>query len=189
MKENLLRSMIRKQIKSSLNEFSSGDIRSTVSSTLGRVEKMAGVKMLKKALGQGTTQQQAAGLLQVIKAISGDDQQVARHLSKMLMKKGSIDTSSAGEADPTASVTEYTAGVDDSKTVEEKVSKSLQAKSAKVDKTQAMKMLKQALAVKSAQQQTDFVSDLIKKLELKDSAEKRLVQTLRKKLGTKTKEK
>jgi hypothetical protein len=83
----------------------------------------------------------------------------------------------------------YIIDVDDSKTVEEKVSKSLQAKSAKVDKTQAMKMLKQALAVKSAQQQTDFVSDLIKKLELKDSAEKRLVQTLRKKLGTKTKEK
>jgi len=183
MKENLLRGMIRKQIKSSLNEFSTG-ARSTVQSTLGRVEKMAGVKMLKKALGQGSAQQQAAGLLQVVKAISGDDQQVGKLLGRMLMKTGSI-------AAPEAPVAEegYTAGVDDSKTVEEKVSKSLQAKSDKVDKTQAMKMLKQALGNKSAQQQTDFVSDLIKKLELKDSAEKRLVQTLRKKLGTKTKEK
>ena len=50
MKEQKLRTMIRNQIKSSLKEATLGDPRQQVTKTLGRVEKMAGVKMLKKAL-------------------------------------------------------------------------------------------------------------------------------------------
>ena len=49
MKENVLRDMIRKQIKSSLKE-APEMARTAVGASLGRVEKMAGVKMLKKAL-------------------------------------------------------------------------------------------------------------------------------------------
>ncbi len=85
MKEKVLREMIRKQIKTSLQE--APDIaRSAVGSSLGRVEKMAGVKMLKKALGQGSPAQQASGLLKVIQTISGNNPTVGKMLSRMLMK-------------------------------------------------------------------------------------------------------
>ena len=50
MKENKLREMIRKQIKSSLSEAAP---KAAVDTSLGKVEKLAGVKMLKNALGQG----------------------------------------------------------------------------------------------------------------------------------------
>ena len=61
MKEDLLRGMIRKQIKSSLKtEDFASRARGQVGSTLDKIEKMAGVKMLKKALGSGSPQQQAA---------------------------------------------------------------------------------------------------------------------------------
>ena len=71
MKEKTLREMIRKQIKTSLKE--SPMAKAVATKGLARVEKMAGVKMLKKALGQGTPAQQAAGLLQVVQAISGNN--------------------------------------------------------------------------------------------------------------------
>ena len=51
MKEDVLRKMIRKQIKSSINEAPMA--RGQVTSTLGRIEKMAGVKMLKKSIFEG----------------------------------------------------------------------------------------------------------------------------------------
>ena len=53
MKEDLLRGMIRKQIKSSLKEADFGSVRTQVDTGLGKIERMASVKMLKKALGQG----------------------------------------------------------------------------------------------------------------------------------------
>ena len=90
MKEKLIREMIKKQIKSSLKE-APDMARSAVGASLGRVEKMAGVKMLKKALGQGTPQQQAAGLLKVVQSISGNNPATAKALARMLVK-GGIDT-------------------------------------------------------------------------------------------------
>jgi len=161
MKEDVLRKMIRKQIKSSLNEITP---RGRVTQTLGRVEKMAGVKMLKQALGQGSPVQQASGLLAVVKAISGDSPQVAKLLSRMLQKKQTTDVPSETPVAPDA--------------MEE--NKALAAKMGRLDNTQQMKMIKQALSSKSAIQQTDFVLDMIKGLDLKDSAKKRLFLTLRK---------
>ena len=128
MKEDILRSMIRKQIKSTLDEAS--PVRTAVTSKLGSIEKMTGVKMLKKALGQGGPAQQAAGLHAVVKAISGDNPQTAKMLSRLLMKKG-IDSPEPTE--PTPSVAEA------------KVSSALAKRMGRVDKTQAMVMMKKAL--------------------------------------------
>lgn len=88
MKETTLRNLIRKQIKESLKEAPMA--KKAVGQKLGKIEKMAGVKQLKTILGQGTSAQQAAGLLRVVQAISGNDQSVAKQLALMLMKKDSL---------------------------------------------------------------------------------------------------
>ena len=165
MKETTLRNMIRKQIKESLKEAPMA--KASVGSKLGSIEKLAGVKMLKKALGQGTPVQQAAGLLQVVQAISGDNPAVAKQLSRMLMKKDSLSGKPVGAADLFDSIEEA------------EVSSALASKSARVDKTQAMQMLKKTLGTKPATQQTDFVIDMINNLGLKDSAKKRLLLKMR----------
>ena len=176
MKENKLREMIRKQIKTSLQE-APDMARGQVDTSLGRVEKMAGVKMLKKALDQGSPQQQAAGLLKVVQTISGNNPLVGKMLARMLMK--------GGISAPEAPVSEdaYTAGVDDGAagdSLEE--NKALDNRMGKVDKTQAMKMLKQQLGTKPATVQTDFVLDLINGLGLKDAAKQRLKMKIRQEL-------
>jgi len=165
MKETTLRNMIRKQIKESLKE--APVAKAAVGNKLGSVEKLAGIKMLKKALGQGTPAQQAAGLLQVVQAISGDNPAVAKQLSRMLMKKDSLSGKPVGAADLFDSIEEA------------EVSSALASKSARVDKTQAMQMLKKTLGTKPATQQTDFVIDMINNLGLKDSAKKRLLLKMR----------
>jgi len=165
MKETTLRNMIRKQIKESLKE--APVAKAAVGNKLGSVEKLAGIKMLKKALGQGTPAQQAAGLLQVVQAISGDNPAVAKQLSRMLMKKDSLSGKPAGAADLFDSIEEA------------EVSSALASKSARVDKTQAMQMLKKTLGTKPATQQTDFVIDMINSLGLKDGAKKRLLLKMR----------
>jgi hypothetical protein len=175
MKENVLRKMIRKQIKTSLKE--SPDLATgRVGASLGRVEKMAGVKMLKKALDTGSPQQQAAGLLKVIKAISGNNPTVGKMLGRMLMK-GGITSDTA----PEVAEENYTAGIDDNEagTSLEEASSALASRMGRVDKTQAMVQMKKMLATRPATQQTDFVIDMINGLELKDSAKKRLLLKLR----------
>ena len=104
MKEKVLREMIRKQIKASLQE-APDMARGAVGTSLDRVEKMAGVITLKKALGQGTPQQQAAGLLKVVQAISGNNPATGKALARMLMSSG-IEGEKPTEEN-------YTAGVDD----------------------------------------------------------------------------
>tara|TARA_R110001592_G_scaffold355122_1_gene655413 strand:- start:73 stop:591 length:519 start_codon:yes stop_codon:yes gene_type:complete len=168
MKETTLRNMIRKQIKESLKE--APIAKAAVGSKLGSVEKMAGVKMLKKALGQGSPIQQAAGLLQVVQSISGNNPAVAKQLSRMLMKKDSL----SGDMDTPAVASENFAPVE-----EAEVSSALSSKMGRVDKTQAMQMMKKTLATKPATQQTDFVIDMINNLGLKDSAKKRLILKMR----------
>jgi hypothetical protein len=150
MNETILRNMIRHQIKNTLTEQPSASGR--VATTLGRVEKMAGVKMLKKALGTGGPAQQAAGLHAVVKSISGDNPQTAKLLARALMKKGS------DAPDPAPAPTPE---------VNEKVSASLTSRMGKLDKTQAMKMMRAALRTKPASQQAEFVADLVKNLDLK----------------------
>jgi len=169
MKETTLRNMIRKQIKESLKE--APIARKAVGQKLGSVEKMAGVKMLKQALGQGSPVQQAAGLLKVVQSISGNNPTVAKQLARMLMKKGSLD-GDMGKPDGAADRFE---SVDEANTA-------LDSKLGKVDKTQAMKMLKQTLGNKSATVQSDFVIDMINGLGLKDGAKQRLKMKLRQEL-------
>tara|TARA_R110002167_G_scaffold111236_1_gene282695 strand:- start:213 stop:836 length:624 start_codon:yes stop_codon:yes gene_type:complete len=193
MKENTLRGMIRNQIKSSLKE--SPMARATVGTKLGSVEKMAGVKMLKKALGQGSPVQQAAGLLQVVQAISGNNPSVGKQLAIML-RKGGI-TAPEAPVPPPAPVEEglldflkkkekeapknkeggnEPIGVDydgnyiyESKNfaVAEDVSSALTNRMGRLDKTQAMIMMKKTLANKPASQQAEFVASLVKGLDLK----------------------
>jgi len=52
----------------------------------------------------------------------------------------------------------------------------------RVDKTQAMGMLKKTLSTKPATQQVDFIIAMIQGFELKDSAKSRLILKLRKAL-------
>tara|TARA_B100001094_G_C18065229_1_gene737116 strand:- start:268 stop:786 length:519 start_codon:yes stop_codon:yes gene_type:complete len=169
MKEDTLRGMIRKQIKSSLKE--SPIARSAVGAKLGSVEKMAGVKMLKKALGQGTPAQQAAGLLQVVQAISGNNPATSKMLARMIMKKGIT----ADAPEPTVEESSPNFAIK-----EAEVSSALSSKMGRVDKTQAMQMMKKTLGTKPATQQVDFVVSMINGLDLKDSAKKRLLLKLRK---------
>ena len=49
----------------------------------------------------------------------------------------------------------------------EKVSPTLTSRMGRLDKTQAMKMLRKALSTKPASQQAEFVADLVKNLDLK----------------------
>ena len=182
MKEQVLREMIQKQIKSSLNESPMASAR--VEKGLGRIEGMAGVKMLKQALGQGTPQQQAAGLLKVVQAISGNNPSTGKMLARMLMKGGISSDMPAEE--PVGE--NYTPGVDDGiaqsnvATDEVEENKSLSTKLGRVDKTQAMVQLKNQLGNKSASIQSDFVMDLINGLGLKDAAKQRLKMNFRKEL-------
>jgi len=184
MKENKLRNMIRRQIKTSLTESPMAKTQATKG--LARVEKMAGVKMLKKALGQGTPQQQAAGLLAVVQAISGNNPTTGKMLARMIMKGG------IAAAEPEMPTTEenYTPGVDDGigqdveASLEEdgnrKISGALSSRMGRVDKTQAMVQMKKMLGTRPATQQVDFVIKMINDLDLKSSAKKRLLLMMRK---------
>jgi len=205
MKEDILREMIRKQIKSSLNE--APIARSAVSTKLSSVEKMAGVKMLKKALGQGGPQQQAAGLLAVVKAISGNNSATGKMLARMLMKSGIAAPEPAPveeglldflkkkekEAPKNKEGGNEPIGVDydgnyiyesaNFAVTERGMSAGLTSRMGRVDKTQAMVAMKKALSTKPATQQVDFVIAMVNDLGLKDSAKKRLLLKLRKGLS------
>ena len=150
MKEATLRGMIRRQIKSSLTE--APGARASVGAKLGAAEKTSAIKMLKRALGQGTPQQQAAGLFQVVQAISGKSAPAGKILARMLMK-GGLNAPEAPEAPISP--------------VEEDVSANLTNRMGRLDKTQAMSMLRKTLKNKPASQQAEFVADLVKSLQLK----------------------
>ena len=126
---------------------------------------MASVKMLKRALGTGSPAQQAAGLLQVVQAISGGNSTTGKMLGRMLTKGGiSAPAAPAPMPEPVQ---------------EAEMSSALASKKGRVDKTQAMKTMLRTLASKPATQQVDFVVSMIKDMDLKDSAKKRLVLKLR----------
>jgi len=158
MKENVLRKLIQNQIKKSLQESPADQIGRGIE----KIEKTTSVKMLKRALQRGGPEQQANGLLKVIQAVSGNSPIVAKKLAMKLQGQGLATDQTTQEP-----------------SVEEGV---LDTKSDKLDKTQAMRMLKQALGQRPANQQSAFVIDLINKLDLKEPAKKRLVMTIRKNL-------
>jgi len=161
MNESKLRETIRKEIRKSLKEV---DVTKGVEQGAAQLDKQPGVKMLKRALGQGSPRQQAAGLLKVINAISGGSSAVKMALIQMLKPKDAL----AGDM-PAASEPVSEAPID-----------VLQKKQDKVDSTQHMKNLKRSLATKSAEVQAQFVADLVKGLDLKANLPK-LIQKLRKK--------
>lgn len=162
MKEKTLRGMIRQQIKSSLSE--SPVAKPVIGKKLSSIEKMASIKMLKKALGQGTPAQQASGLLQVVQAISGGNATTGKMLGRMLTKGGINAPEAAPAPEPVQ---------------EAEMSSALASKKGRVDKTQAMQTMIKTLSTKPATQQVDFVVAMINDLDLKDSAKKRLVLKLR----------
>tara|TARA_R100000084_G_C4527994_1_gene89862 strand:- start:191 stop:493 length:303 start_codon:yes stop_codon:yes gene_type:complete len=89
MDEKKLREAIRNEIKKALKERSYLDrARKTVSSRLGRVENLQGVKLLKRALSQGSADQRAAGILNVVKSLADNDQAVIQKLKMRLQQKG-----------------------------------------------------------------------------------------------------
>ena len=88
MKEDQLREAIRTEIYKSLEERSYIDrAKRSVSDRLGRVANLAGVKLLKKALSQGSADQRAAGILSVVKELSDGDQAVLNKLKLRLQQK------------------------------------------------------------------------------------------------------
>jgi len=88
MDEKKLRTAVRAEIKKTLAEASYLDrARSTVSNRLGRVANLAGVKLLKKALSQGSADQRAAGILAVVKELSDGDQKVIQKIKFRLQQK------------------------------------------------------------------------------------------------------
>tara|TARA_R100000908_G_C3729284_1_gene129220 strand:- start:753 stop:1055 length:303 start_codon:yes stop_codon:yes gene_type:complete len=98
MKEDKLREAIRNEIKRSLEERSYLDrAKSTVSNRLGRVANLAGVKLLKKALSQGSTDQRAAGVLAVVKELIGGDDAVLRKIRYRLQNKSTRGSMSSSD--------------------------------------------------------------------------------------------
>ena len=89
MDEKKLREAIRNEIKKALKEKSYLDrARKTVSSRLNRIDNLQGVKLLKRALGQGSSDQRAAGILNVIKMLADNDPAVINKLKMRLQQKG-----------------------------------------------------------------------------------------------------
>lgn len=154
MNESKLRETIRTEIRKSLKEV---DVVKGVEQGAERIDKQPGVKMLKRALGQGSPKQQAAGLLKVINAISGGSNAVKMHLIAMLKPKDAL-----GPQDP----------------VMEGPLDQLQKKQDRIDDYSLMKQLKKNLAAKSVQVQAQFISDLVKGLNFKGNINQ-LIRKLR----------
>ena len=167
MKESELRETIRKEIRKSLKE---QDVTTGVERETGKIERQPGIKMLKRALGQGSPRQQAAGLLKVIDAISGGSTAVKNALVQML-KRADLGDSEPEAAPATAEPV-----------AESEMRGALANRQARLDKTQAFVQLKNVLATKPALQQVDYVIQLVNGLGLRDAAKKRLVMKLRKEI-------
>ena len=91
--EKRLREAIRSEIKKHLHEAGYLDrAKRSVSTRIGQMDKLAPVKMLKRALGTGSTDQKAAGLLQIVQAILGQDKDKDQVLMKLKqrMAQGSV---------------------------------------------------------------------------------------------------
>ena len=154
MNESKLRETIRTEIRKSLKEV---DVVKGVEQGAERMDKQPGVKMLKRALGQGSPKQQAAGLLKVINAISGGSSAVKMNLIAMLKPKDALGSEepSMGEA-ATPSRVDLRMGQ-----FKDEFAKKMQGKSAVV--------------------QMDLITGLVKDLDLKGN-ESLFIQKLRKAL-------
>lgn len=162
MNENELRGVIRKQIKKVLSE----------APRLG-----AGGAELERGLGKigGRTsrfsrRQRVQAVLPVLKKFNiqaGDLPYIKASLAKMMK------ADATAEAEPEMEEN-YTAGVDDGDASKSISENALDSKGDKLEKTQAFQMLKKALQSKPANQQAEFVMDLITKMGMDDSAKRKL---------------
>lgn len=162
MKEDQLREVIRKQIKKVLAE----------APRLG-----AGGAELERGLGKigGRTakfsrRQKVQSIVPVLKKfnITAND---LPYIKAALMKSAKADAAAAEEPEVEEN---YTAGVDDGDAGHSLQEGSLDSKGEKLEKTQAFQMLKRALGPKNANQQAEFVFDLIDKLGLDQSAKQKI---------------
>lgn len=88
MDEQELRKAIRNEIKKSLTEASFLDrAKSSVTTRTSQVANLSSVKLLKKALSQGSTDQKAAGILNVVKELSDGDASVLEKVRYRLQQK------------------------------------------------------------------------------------------------------
>lgn len=162
MNENELRGVIRKQIRKVLSEAPSlGAGGSEIERGLGKISSRT---------SRFSRRQRVQAVLPVLKKFNievGDLPYIKGALAKMMK----ADAAAAAEPEVEEN---YTAGVDDggaSKSISENA---LDSKGDKLEKTQAFQMLKKALQSKPANQQAEFVMDLITKMGMDDSAKRKL---------------
>lgn len=155
MDENNLREMIRSQINKVIKEV---EAKKSVSAKIDKVAQTNATKQLKNALKQGSPDQQAAGLLKIIKTVAADNNLVKNKLRKMLMPKTGKKQKSEN--------------------------KQLDKKMDILSGRQAYKNMLRVLKNKNANQQTDFVADLVNNLDVKGQ-----LSTLFKKIRDKRKNK
>jgi hypothetical protein len=91
--ETILREAIRKEIRKELIE--AGFLKRAkkyVTQKVGALDKLAQMKMLKRAIGTGSADQKAAGLLQIVQAVLGQDKDKDAVLLKLKqrMAQGSV---------------------------------------------------------------------------------------------------
>ena len=87
--EKMLCEAIRSEIRRTLREAGYLDrAKSMVKSKVDKMGKLNPVKMLKRALGTGSADQKAAGLLKIIQSVIGDDPKKAQVLLKLKQRMG-----------------------------------------------------------------------------------------------------
>jgi hypothetical protein len=172
MKESELRAIIREHVKKTLKEAGpslgagGAELSRGAEKVSGRVSRLSKRQRLKAVIP----------VLQKFGITSGDLPMI-----KAMISKANADAAAAkAGAEAEAEVEEnYTAGVDDGDAGNSIKEGSLDTRSAKLDKTQAFKMLQKAVDTKPASMQADFIVDLINKFNLDDSAKRRLKMQIR----------
>ena len=157
MNENELRGVIRKQIRKVLSE--------APRLGAGGAELERGLGKISGRTSRFTRRQRVQSVLPVLKKFNiqaGDLAYIKSALAKMNK-----------EAEPEVEEN-FTAGVDDGDASKSLGESALDSKGEKLEKTQAFQMLKKALNSKPANQQAEFVMDLISKMGMDDSAKRKL---------------
>jgi hypothetical protein len=157
MNENELRGVIRNQIRKVLSE--------APRLGAGGAEIERGLGKISKRTSRFTKRQRVQALLPVLKKfnIQSDD---IPYIKAALAKMNK-------EVEPEVEEN-FTAGVDDGDASKSLGEGALDSKGEKLEKTQAFQMLKKALNSKPANQQAEFVLDLINKMGMDDSAKRKL---------------
>ena len=162
MKENELRGVIRKQIRKVLSE--------APRLGAGGAELERGLGKIGDRTARFSRRQRVQAVLPVLKKFNiqaGDLPYIKAALAKMMK----ADAAAAAEPEMEEN---YTAGVDDGDASKAISENALDSKGDKLEKTQAFQMLKKALQSKPANQQAEFVMDLITKMGMDDSAKRKL---------------